>query len=525
MTARAGRAAGASSWTRRGRPGPPGWSPLRSSSTTESAGSLRSGRTPRPRPLPRRGPGPARHRADAEGRPRARGRALRRPRARLSGDARDAAASRSSAPTSRCSRRRAGGPRSRSGASSSCRLHAHLKHSRAHLWRYPAGATGRLHREHFAGGGLRRRRRDTGGDARRPTGRATTRRRDARRRRARHAAQVVQRQRRRRADLRLRGARPVAGRAHRSLTRASGRARDERHTPARLTRPSVRNGSRVASVRVAVAQIEPALGENERNLEVCLGRLEEAAAAGAELLVLPECAIPGYMFDSAAEALPFAEEIPGPSTEALAARAARLGVHVVCGLLERDGDRPLQRGRLRRPGRADRQLPQDAPAVSRRRPLHRARRRAPRLRHAARPRRDRDLLRPPLPGGDADARAGRCRHRRAPDRVPRRRTDPDRADHGRARRREPDLPAHREPCREGAERPSSAAGARSSIRTASGSPRPDATEEALLVADIDVESARDKDYVIPGEYEMYLFGDRRPELYGALVEERQPAAT
>jgi predicted amidohydrolase len=46
-----------------------------------------------------------------------------------------------------------------------------------------------------------------------------------------------------------------------------------------------------------------------------------------------------------------------------------------------------------------------------------------------------------------------------------------------------------------------------------------ADEEALLVADIDVERARDKDYVIPGEYELYLFGHRRPELYGALVKE------
>jgi quercetin dioxygenase-like cupin family protein len=27
-------------------------------------------------------------------------------------------------------------------------LHANLRHSRAHLWRYPPGATGRLHREH-----------------------------------------------------------------------------------------------------------------------------------------------------------------------------------------------------------------------------------------------------------------------------------------------------------------------------------------------------------------------------------------
>jgi mannose-6-phosphate isomerase-like protein (cupin superfamily) len=28
-------------------------------------------------------------------------------------------------------------------------LHANMRHSRAHLWRYPAGATGRLHREHL----------------------------------------------------------------------------------------------------------------------------------------------------------------------------------------------------------------------------------------------------------------------------------------------------------------------------------------------------------------------------------------
>src|SRR5438093_8804531 len=92
-------------------------------------------------------------------------------------------------------------------------------------------------------------------------------------------------------------------------------------------------------MRVAVAQTEPQLGEKERNLETCLARLEEAAAAGAELLVLPECAIPGYMFDSAEEVMPYAEEIPGPATQTLAEACARNGAHVVCGLIERDGDR------------------------------------------------------------------------------------------------------------------------------------------------------------------------------------------
>ena len=27
-------------------------------------------------------------------------------------------------------------------------LHANMRHSRAHLWRYPPGAKGRLHKEH-----------------------------------------------------------------------------------------------------------------------------------------------------------------------------------------------------------------------------------------------------------------------------------------------------------------------------------------------------------------------------------------
>jgi predicted amidohydrolase len=91
--------------------------------------------------------------------------------------------------------------------------------------------------------------------------------------------------------------------------------------------------------RVAVAQTEPRLGEKERNLDACLGRLHDAAAQGAELLVLPECATSGYMFDSEEEAARLAEEIPGPSTEAFAQACRELGLHLVVGLLERDGDR------------------------------------------------------------------------------------------------------------------------------------------------------------------------------------------
>jgi predicted amidohydrolase len=94
----------------------------------------------------------------------------------------------------------------------------------------------------------------------------------------------------------------------------------------------------LAPMRVAVAQIEPTLGDKRRNLDTILARLEEAAAQGAALVVFPECALTGYLFESADEARPHAEELPGPATDAVAAACARLDVHCVFGLLQRAGD-------------------------------------------------------------------------------------------------------------------------------------------------------------------------------------------
>jgi predicted amidohydrolase len=49
--------------------------------------------------------------------------------------------------------------------------------------------------------------------------------------------------------------------------------------------------------------------------------------------------VTGYCFESLAEALPFAETIPGPTTDRLAAICRRFNVAVIVGLLERDGER------------------------------------------------------------------------------------------------------------------------------------------------------------------------------------------
>jgi predicted amidohydrolase len=275
---------------------------------------------------------------------------------------------------------------------------------------------------------------------------------------------------------------------------------------------------------VAVAQIEPRLGEKERNLEACLARMEEAAALGARLLVLPECAIPGYMFDSTAEALPFAEEIPGPSTETLEREGSRLGLHVVCGLLERDGDSLRNAAVLVGPSGligtyrkthlpflgVDRfVVPGDELSVYET-PLGRI---GVEICYDLRfPEVTRTLA---LRGADIVAH---------PTNFPlaaKAQTELITVARA-AENRVYLLTANRV----GRERWAEFCGW-SQIVDPFGKRLAEAgeTEETLLLADVDVEKARDKDYVVPGEYELYLFGHRRPELYGALVEETQAVTT
>lgn len=91
------------------------------------------------------------------------------------------------------------------------------------------------------------------------------------------------------------------------------------------------------SVKVAVAQMAPHLGENAVNLAVLSAQLEAAAAEGARLVVFPECAVSGYGFPDLAGACRAAEPIPGPATETLAAVCARLDTYTVVGLLEQAG--------------------------------------------------------------------------------------------------------------------------------------------------------------------------------------------
>jgi predicted amidohydrolase len=92
-------------------------------------------------------------------------------------------------------------------------------------------------------------------------------------------------------------------------------------------------------ITIAIAQIDIAFADRGRNLARMIQVLEGTAAKAAKLTVFPEAALAGYCFDSLEQARPHAEPIPGPSTERMTQVCRKLGVFVVYGLLEADGNR------------------------------------------------------------------------------------------------------------------------------------------------------------------------------------------
>ena len=91
-------------------------------------------------------------------------------------------------------------------------------------------------------------------------------------------------------------------------------------------------------MKCAGVQMDVRIGEIDHNLDRITGYLRETHALGAKLTVFPECAVTGYCFGSLEEAIPFAESIPGPSTNRIAEVCAELNVFAVTGMLEADGE-------------------------------------------------------------------------------------------------------------------------------------------------------------------------------------------
>src|SRR5215212_680133 len=93
-------------------------------------------------------------------------------------------------------------------------------------------------------------------------------------------------------------------------------------------------------MRAAAIQLN-SNGDKDRNLEIAAPLLRDAAADGAQLLVLPE---KFNVLGSPAELHAGAEPIPGPTTEWAGALCRELGVWLVAGsIVERvDGDDKLR---------------------------------------------------------------------------------------------------------------------------------------------------------------------------------------
>ncbi|WP_407179776.1 nitrilase-related carbon-nitrogen hydrolase [Bradyrhizobium sp. STM 3562] len=90
--------------------------------------------------------------------------------------------------------------------------------------------------------------------------------------------------------------------------------------------------------KVAAVQFEPTMFEKERNITRLLELCEQAAAAGAKLIVTPEMGTTGYCWFDRAEVAPFVETIPGPTTDRFASLADKYGCYIVIGMPEVDVD-------------------------------------------------------------------------------------------------------------------------------------------------------------------------------------------
>ncbi|MEV8099921.1 nitrilase-related carbon-nitrogen hydrolase [Kitasatospora sp. NPDC085879] len=97
-----------------------------------------------------------------------------------------------------------------------------------------------------------------------------------------------------------------------------------------------------SAVTVACCQVPLAVAEPARNWRVLREAVEQAASAGADVVVLPELANSGYVFRDRAEAEALAETTDGPTVAEWADLADDHRLVIVGGLCERDAE-----GRLR----------------------------------------------------------------------------------------------------------------------------------------------------------------------------------
>ncbi len=90
------------------------------------------------------------------------------------------------------------------------------------------------------------------------------------------------------------------------------------------------------SLTVSAIQFEPEFKNKERNLKEIESLIRKSAQKGARLIVAPEMATTGYIWNNIEEIKPYAEPIPGPTTQLMNDLAKELNVYIAIGLPEVD---------------------------------------------------------------------------------------------------------------------------------------------------------------------------------------------
>jgi predicted amidohydrolase len=92
-------------------------------------------------------------------------------------------------------------------------------------------------------------------------------------------------------------------------------------------------------MKIAAVQTDVAISNVNANLNAIEDWLQQTVAAGARLTIFPECSATGYCFESLEECRRVAETIPGPITDRVCGMLERLRAYAVFGMVEQDGGR------------------------------------------------------------------------------------------------------------------------------------------------------------------------------------------
>jgi predicted amidohydrolase len=91
-------------------------------------------------------------------------------------------------------------------------------------------------------------------------------------------------------------------------------------------------------VKLAAVQFRPPKGRPDLARESLAARIREAGEGGVDLIVCPEMATTGYIWQSPEALEPHAEPARGPTLKMLSGLAREVHSWIVCGFAERSGD-------------------------------------------------------------------------------------------------------------------------------------------------------------------------------------------